>query len=72
MKDKERANFCGYFNPRPNAHVAADTAEADAARGQLDALFGLEGTDDRAGRSDDDDARRKLDELFGLGDDERK
>jgi hypothetical protein len=40
VKDKEHANFCGYFKPNPKAHVATDTSDANKARAALDALFG--------------------------------
>ncbi len=40
VKDKERANFCGYFQVRPNAHQPRDTAASEAALEQLRALFG--------------------------------
>ena len=40
MKDKERANFCDYFKPRPDAYVPADVAASSKARTDLDALFG--------------------------------
>jgi hypothetical protein len=39
VNDKERANFCGYFQPRKDAHVPAAGA-ARNARAELDALFG--------------------------------
>lgn len=40
VKDKERANFCGYFKPNPQAYVPADSAGVNKARTELDALFG--------------------------------
>ena len=40
VKDKERANFCDYFKPRPGAHVPPDVAASSKARTDLDALFG--------------------------------
>jgi hypothetical protein len=40
VKDKERANFCGYFKPNPKAYVPVDSSGADKARSELDALFG--------------------------------
>jgi len=40
VKDKERANFCDYFKPRPGAYVPADVAASGKARTDLDALFG--------------------------------
>ncbi|MFT3906999.1 MAG: hypothetical protein QM718_11885 [Steroidobacteraceae bacterium] len=38
--DKERANFCDYFQPRAGAHKPADTSAAQAARLELERLFG--------------------------------
>jgi hypothetical protein len=77
VTDKERANFCDYFRGRPVVHAGGGAGETDAARAQLDALFGIEGkaedpptaTDaqsliDRK-RAEADDARKRLDELFG-------
>ena len=40
VNDKERANFCGYFQARPDAHRPQDAAAAQAARNALDELFG--------------------------------
>lgn len=40
VRDKEHANFCDHFKPRPNAHVPRDGAVIDAARAELDRLFG--------------------------------
>jgi len=42
VKDKERANFCDYFQPCPGAYVVSDSLPAQNARNQLDALFGDE------------------------------
>jgi hypothetical protein len=39
VKDKERANFCDYFKPRPRAHSKTDLSAADRARSELDNLF---------------------------------
>jgi hypothetical protein len=36
--DKQRANFCGYFEPVAGRYRAGDPA-ADSARAALDALF---------------------------------
>jgi hypothetical protein len=38
VQNKERANFCGYFEPVGGRFRPADTA-SDAARAALDALF---------------------------------
>ena len=40
VRDKEHANFCDFFKPRPAAYLAPDTAELEWARAQLDRLFG--------------------------------
>ncbi|MBM4196054.1 MAG: hypothetical protein FJ197_03000 [Gammaproteobacteria bacterium] len=40
VRNKEQANFCDWFKPRPGAFDAAAAATAQAARDQLDALFG--------------------------------
>ncbi len=64
VKDKDRANFCGYFQPNPHAYQAVDQSGSTSARGDLDALFG--GAEPSpAGSSDATDA---LDQLFGKKD----
>jgi hypothetical protein len=40
VRDKTRANFCGYFTVRPGAYRCEDEAAMAAARAKLDALFG--------------------------------
>lgn len=60
VQDKERANFCEFFEPRPGAHTPRDTAPAQAARHQLDGLFGA--TPPEAPL---DPKRAELDKLFG-------
>jgi len=40
VRDKERANFCDWFKPRPGAFDAAGPAAEAAARSALDGLFG--------------------------------
>ncbi len=61
VKEKERANFCGYFKPNPHAYVPADTAAASKAKAELDALFGGTGSSTSAAAG----ARSELDKLFG-------
>lgn len=78
VKDKERANFCGYLAPAVRAPEGGST-QADAARAELEAMFGLDGGDAGAApaggsaherqRAAEEAARRQLDRLFG--DDER-
>lgn len=60
VKEKDRANFCGYFKPSARAFVPADTTLVNKARTELDALFGGEGTGNLSSN-----ARDALDELFG-------
>jgi len=40
VRNKEQANFCDYFRPRPAAFDAALAAAEATALGQLDSLFG--------------------------------
>ena len=40
VSDKERVNFCEWFEPGENAFDPAAKAEADRARQSLEALFG--------------------------------
>ncbi len=40
VRDKERANFCDWFKPRPGAFDAAGAAAESAAKSAIDALFG--------------------------------
>ncbi|HEY6641538.1 hypothetical protein [Povalibacter sp.] len=64
VKDKERANFCDYFKPRPDAYATAPLDAAAKARAQLAALFGG-GSAAEAQPSAADKARAELDALFG-------
>jgi ribosomal protein L40E len=65
VADKQRANFCGYFQIRPNAFVAP-TDQAAASRSRLDALFGEAAPASAPGesRSPEDVAREKLEQMF--------
>jgi hypothetical protein len=79
VRDKERANFCGYFKLNPSAHASGD--EAEAARQRLESMFGVaQGSSPGDGAPDADalserrsreadDARSQLDKLFGLDED---
>jgi hypothetical protein len=42
VKDKDQANFCDYFRPRPGAFDSALAAAEQKARDQLSGLFGGE------------------------------
>lgn len=64
--DKERANFCGYFQPNPGAYRPATDDAGRAARARLDALFGQRPGDGPAGApAAADEAREQLKKLFG-------
>ncbi len=69
VTDKERANFCGYFEAAPGACRPGDDAAGRAARDQLDALFGgaQEGSPPGAPATSDE-AKEQLDRLFGKKD----
>ena len=64
VKDKERANFCDYFKPRPGAHSKADVSASDKARSDLDALFGGGAQSAAPEPSAADRAKAELDKLF--------
>ena len=61
VREKDRANYCDYFKPRAGAYSTKGVAEADAAKAQLDVLFGGKS---EASTNSADEARKKLDELF--------
>ena len=65
--DKQRANFCGYFQISPNAFSAPSEQLADANR-QLAALFG-DDTETAAAPtlSPEELAREQLEQLFNKG-----
>ncbi|UCC55384.1 MAG: hypothetical protein JSU75_08385 [Gammaproteobacteria bacterium] len=67
VHNKERANFCGYFQPRPQAFTTQDPQAGQDARDALDTLFG-DDSDERHATSagnDADAARQQLENLFG-------
>ena len=66
VKDKERANFCGYFQPRPDAYAGPIADPARESKARLDALFGYtQESGPESIASDAERARRRLDGLFG-------
>ena len=79
VRDKERANFCGYFSINVNAYRSADAAEA--AQRELAALFGVGAQGDTAKGAPDaaaleqrrtreaEKAKDELSRLFGLDED---
>ena len=60
VRDREGANFCDWFKPRPNAHRPPGEGKTPAAKAKLDDLFG--GPAASAGKMDV--ARDKLSDLF--------
>jgi hypothetical protein len=68
-RERERANFCQYFTPRPGARAPEGGVDARRARDGLDALFGApaEAHDPAGRRAEADRAREELDRLFGPG-----
>jgi hypothetical protein len=71
VKDKERANFCGYFRARVGAYGKGEDSGAGKARDQLEALFGMESARrGDNGSSEADRARAELNRLFGVNDGE--
>jgi ribosome-binding protein aMBF1 (putative translation factor) len=39
VREKDRANFCDFFKPRPGAYTAPNTAEVAQVRAELEKLF---------------------------------
>ena len=40
VRDKTRANFCDWFQPRPGAHASPSASRGADPRSELDKLFG--------------------------------
>jgi hypothetical protein len=40
VRDKESANFCDHFKPRPGAYQPRNQSEIDKSKAALDKLFG--------------------------------
>jgi hypothetical protein len=64
VRETDRANFCDYFEPAPNAYRAKSGAAAEQARSELAAMFGDESVSE-SGPGDAEAARKELDKLFG-------
>ena len=63
VSDKQRANFCGYFQINPQAYTDPSDQAADSQ--QLDALFG-DGTSEETSEASipEDELGTQLDQLF--------
>ncbi len=64
VHEKDRANFCGYFDPCPDAFTPPDAAAIAASKNALDALFGGAGSTGTINQSPADVAQAQLDALF--------
>lgn len=62
VSDKQRSNFCGYFEIKGNAYQQGDSSTIVQAQNELAAIFG-EPVEIKS--SADNDARSELEELFG-------
>ena len=71
VNDKERANFCGYFQAKAGAFERADTAGTEAAKAALDSLFGRAEGNANPSPSTTDAARSQLAALFDLNQDKK-
>jgi hypothetical protein len=67
VNDKNRANFCGYFQPAENACKSGDDA-VSSSKASLESLFGIGQGSTKLSTSDADQAKNELDALFGLDD----
>ena len=64
VKDKERANFCDYFKPRPDAYSTVKQDAATKAKADLDAFFGgVKPAQNEPSAADK--AKAELEKLFG-------
>ncbi|MFQ5659213.1 MAG: hypothetical protein ACE5GZ_02225 [Gammaproteobacteria bacterium] len=67
VKDKKRANFCGYLQPSANAYASQDPSSLKEARSELDTLFDLDsGASSNRDQSQADASKNELERLFGL------
>lgn len=72
VRDKEHANFCDWFQARPDAHRPPAADKTQAARSQLDTLFGGDADKTRNVGIGGDDARADLRRLFDSDDKPRE
>lgn len=70
-REVDVANFCHYFRPRPDAYNPQEKSRADAARTELEALFGNnansatpEAGDTTQQQDEKQSAKEKFDSLF--------
>lgn len=64
VKEKERANFCDYFKPNPDAYQAMDLSKGQQSISGLNELFGLKQDPNDGEKTEAEKARDKLNDLF--------
>jgi hypothetical protein len=68
VNDKERSNFCGYFQPTSVSTIDARGAQGLQSQSGLADLFGLDSPAGESRASKDEASRAELNKLFGLDD----
>ena len=64
VREKDRANFCDYFKPKPGACSPPEKTTTPGAISDLNALFGLENDTTASELTEAEKAKAGLDELF--------
>jgi len=67
VKDKQRANFCGYLQPCPQPAATQQRSKAGAGKSELESLFGMQPGSATGTTTDPETAKRQLEDLFGMG-----
>ena len=62
VTDREKANFCNWFDPRPDAYQVQNEQELQSARTQLNSLFGDNSA--KYTSSAEQNTEQQLEELF--------
>lgn len=70
VTDKQRSNFCGYFQAKQDAFEQANSSTVADAQNELSALFGE--SVEITTNNNADAAKSELEKLFGSNDDEDK
>ena len=65
VKDKQRANFCGYLQPSPRVPAQLQSKTSDG-KSELEKLFGMQAGSAGGTTTDPDTARKQLEDLFGM------
>ena len=63
VKDKQRANFCGYLQPSPRVPAQLQSKASDG-KSELEKLFGMQAGSATGTPADPDAARGQLEDLF--------